>query len=237
MSKLHLHKSFLRQFHEDPVVSPTPEKFRYQHLNYRSFNGKHREVRLLYRSLSGRLNDEQIVQRLMEKLTKEVVPHAKKMSGCARQLFQIFTVYSDLQPYSACYYSTLLSELKIFTALTEHFKSRMQNHLIGFLENISSETTLKEESTACYTEDIRSLRHLTKVSLNQIEDIYDRIDLIVGKESQNEKAVTVASRIGEFLRHLLSLTENLIFSTRDTLNLLGKWEKRMLKREMQEIYN
>ena len=237
MSNLQLNRTFLRQFHDNGIMLQTQKKFQYQSLSYRPFSGKRRDVRLIYHPLASRVNDEHIVQRLMNKLTKEVVPHSKYLSAYVRQLIQVFSGYSDREPATASYYAHLVSELSSFSASTAIFQTRAQNHLISFLENIASVQTLGGESHACYSEDILSLRQLTEHALDQLQEMCDRLYLIVIKESQKGKAVMVFSRIGEWLRHLMAIAENLILSTQEILRLLKNWEVRMSKREMQEIYN
>jgi hypothetical protein len=215
----------------------TQKKFKYQSLCYRPFCGNRRDVRLIYHPLASRVNDEHIVQRLMNKLTKEVVPHSKYLSTYVRQLIQVFSGYSDHEPATASYYTHLLSELRSFLTSTAFFQTRVQNHLISFLENIASVQTLGGEGHACYTEDILSLRQLTEHALDQLNEMYDRLYLIVIKESQKGQALMVVSRIGEWLRHLMAIAKNIIFSTQDILRFLKNWEVRMSRREMQEIYN
>jgi hypothetical protein len=237
MSNLPLNKTFLRQFRDNQMVYSMQKPLSYQSLNYRQFCGNQDEMRLLYKGLSRRLNDENITQKLTERIVKEVIPHARRMSGFVNQLKKICLANSKHEPYTLPYYSPLIIELKTFGSLIEQFEKIVPKQVMKFLNGIRSEKTSGDSVQLYETEKILNLRQLTGHYLDLFREVQEHFFSFLRKESPEEHAIMVYSRIGANMMHLLNLTENLIGSTRDILHLLEKWEIRLKRRETQEIYN
>jgi hypothetical protein len=237
MPNLPLSTIFLRQFRDGQMVFTMPNELRFQSLNYRQFTGTRNELNLLYNRLSLKLNDETLVQKLSDKLTNEVIPQTRHLSGYVSQLRKICLGNAKLEPYTLPYYSPLLCELKEFASLIEQFQKLLPTRILSFLNTIRKEKHTAYINKVSETEVISGLRDLTIHYLNLFEEPRDHFYCFLQSESPQEHAIMVYSRIGGSIMHLLDIIENLTISIRDTLSLLDKWETRLDRRERQEIYN
>ena len=237
MPDLPLSTIFLRQFRNGQMVFTMPNKLRYQNLNYRQFSGRNNELGLLYKRLSQKLTDETLVQNLSDKLTKEAIPQARHIARFVSQLRKICLRNAKHEPYTLPYYSPLLCELKTLASLIEQFQKLLPTRILSFLNTIRKEKRPGDTNKVSETEVISGLRDLTIHYLNLFEEASDHFYHFLERESPEERAIMVNSRIGASLMHLLNFTESLMVNLRDTFSLLGKWETRLDRRERQEIYN
>jgi hypothetical protein len=237
MSNLPLNKTFLRQFRDNQMVYSMQKPRSYQSLNYRQFCGNQDEMRLLYKGLSRRLNDENLAQKLTDRIVKEVIPHARRMSGFVNQFKKNCLANAKHEPFTLPYYSPLIIELKTFASLIEQFEKIVPTQVMKFLNGIRSEKTSGDSVQLYETEKILNLRQLTRHYLDLFREVQGHFFSFLRKESPEEHAIMLYSRIGANMMHLLNLTENLIGSAREILHMLEKWEIRLKRRETQEIYN
>ncbi len=78
MSSHHLNNSFIKRFQDKPVHLGITEK-RYNDLLIHQFTGDNKDILPLLSPLAGKLNDNEIVQRLMSKLIRKDIPATKCM--------------------------------------------------------------------------------------------------------------------------------------------------------------
>ncbi len=233
MSSHHLNNSFIKRFQDKPVHLGITEK-RYNDLLIHQFTGDNKDILPLLSPLAGKLNDNEIVQRLMSKLIRKDIPATKCMLCFIQYLQHKLKNYDPEEPYTSRFCAMLQVEFTTFHSLIEAFQEKILIALLRILEIVNSK---KATATGTiYGEDVCNVSGEIECYLDLVGKYHDYFNMLWQKELQRA-AITVLSDIGENLSYLTDKIEKVLAESGNTKYLLKKWKTKLINRELQQTYN
>ena len=236
MNSFPFDSSFAKQFRQDYTVHFNAEGIPYHNLIFRTFGITETEIPSLSELLIPQLDDENIIHRLLVKVTNNDMPNAERLHRFAKETINELLAYANTELYTSSYYSHIIEILHSFLDLVQEFETKgLQVLCTKLTEYFTNEINLPAGS-----DEASNLYSIMEDYMYRIGEYFQHFHLLLQNESEsneNKARVLVMSQVAYYLDTIFTLTEKLISNTGSALDLICAWETALLHRDEQELYN
>jgi hypothetical protein len=190
----------------------------------------------LSKVLEQKLNDTAIIDRLVKDLENQNIPDYFRLSSFSHSLRRQIYSYIRTDVIITNYYKTVLDILNAFTELINDFQEKVQKNLLSKLKRLQTNVAGNNKQWSSSEETEVAIIVIGKF-LDELYDHYEDFSHIINSESRDFKSVTVTTHMQQYLLKLVSFIEKLIQDLTSTQKLRTSWGQRIIKRELQEVYN
>jgi hypothetical protein len=241
MSSYPFNTSFTKQFRQEQSASFCAEEKPFQSIlisTYSHFNDA--EINTLGRSLNEQLLDNNVIHRLLTKLTENDSPDAGRLSAFIQETHQELSNHANAEPFTAQYYKHLLELLTSFLNLVNEYDANGQELLMGNLNACYSSEPSFAVNQSVDSEEVATMHKIIEDYLYQIGEYYQYFHMLLQKEQEqkgDKSRVLVMSHVSYYLDTLITCTEKMIINMEVSLDMLLEWETALQNRESQELFN
>ena len=241
MSSFPFNTSFTKQFRQEQSVSFCAEERPFQNIlisTYSRFTDA--EINALGKSLNEQLLDNNIIHRLLNKLTQKDTPDAERLVAFIQETHQELRSNASAEPFTAQYYKHLIELLASFLDLISEYDANGQELLLGNLNACYSNETSFAINQSVDSEEVATMHKIIEDYIYQVGEYYQYFHMLLQKEQEQEtdkSKVLVMSHVAYYLDTLITCTEKMIINMEITLDMLLEWETALQNRESQELFN
>ncbi len=241
MSSYPFNNSFTKQFRQEQTVSFCAEEKSFQQIVISSYSSlTDAEINTLGQSLTRQLHDNEIIHRLLTKLTQHDSPDAARLATYIQEVHKELRNNANAEPFTAQYYKHLIELCTSFHELVNEYDMNGQELLLGNLNACYVNEDSFAVNQSVDSEEVATMHRIIEDFLYQIGEYYQYFHILLQKETEqgNEKGrVTVLSHVAYYLDTLITCTEKMIINLEGTLDMLLEWETALQNRESQELFN
>jgi len=241
MSSYPYNNSFTKQFRQEQTVSFCAEEKPFQHLLISSYSRlTDAEINTLGQSLTHQLHDNEIIHRLLSKLTQHDSPDAARLTAFVQEVHGELSNNANAEPFTAQYYKHLIELFTSFLELVNEYDMNGQELLLGNLNACYASEDSFAVNQSVDSEEVATMHRIIEDFLYQIGEYYQYFHVLLQKETEQEKdksRVQVLSHVAYYLDTLITCTEKMIINLETTLDLLLEWETSLQNRESQGLFN
>ena len=241
MSSYPYNNSFTKQFRQEQTVSFCAEEKPFQQIVISSYSPlTDAEINTLGQSLTRQLHDNEIIHRLLSKLTQHDSPDAARLAAYIQEVHQELSNNAHAEPFTAQYYKHLMELCTSFHELVNEYDMNGQELLLGNLNACYINEDSFAVNQSVDSEEVATMHRIIEDFLYQIGEYYQYFHILLQKETEqgNEKGrVMVLSHVAYYLDTLITCTEKMIINLEGTLDMLLEWETALQNRESQELFN
>ena len=241
MSSLSFNSSFTKQYRQEQPVTFCAEEKSVEQIVISTYSRiTDAEINAIGYSLNEQLFDNDIIHRLLSKLTQSDSQDAKRLLGFVQETHQELRNHASAEPFTAQYYNHLLELLVSFLDLVNEFDANGQELLIGNLNTCYYNETTFAVNQSVDSEEVATMHRIIEDYLYQIGEYYQYFHMLLQKESEQENTksrVMVISHVAYYLDTLITCTEKMIINMEGTLDMLLEWETALQNRESQSLFN
>lgn len=229
--------AFIRQFHQEPVLYSWQGKERYRNIRIRQFAGQKNETAPLGKVLTSRIDHSGIAGDLVGKLKNEDIPDTRKLSRFSHRIADKFSSCIQDEPYMRAYYQQLLRVMDSFLFLVDNYRNNMQQPWLRTLTGYVKEQPNTEEARSMSSEETASMQRLLARYTEEMQHFYEDFNTLLRQGVDNYHPVKVASSVEYCLLRLMMLIERSIHNGAYLVARLKEWNVRLIRNELQELYN
>lgn len=241
MSSYPFTNSFTKQFRQEQSVSFCAEEKPFQNIlisTYSRFTDA--EINSLGQSLNEQLLDNNIIHRLLNKLTQKDSPDSERLLAFIKETHQELRNNANAEPFTAQYYKHLIELLASFLDLVNEYDANGQELLMGNLNACYSNEPSFAVNQSVDSEEVATMHKIIEDYIYQVGEFYQYFHMLLQKEQEQEATksrVIVMSHVAYYLDTLITCTEKMIINMEITLDMLLEWETALQNRESQELFN
>jgi hypothetical protein len=241
MSSYPFNNSFTKQFRQERSVSFCAEEKPFRNIVLSTYSRiTDAETSILGQSLNQHLLDNNIIHRLLTKLSQQDSPDAERLSAFIRETHQQLHNHASAEPFTAQYYKHLLELLTSFLDLINEYDANGQELLMGNLNACYSNEPSFAVNQSVDSEEVAAMHRIIEDFLHQVGEYYQYFHMLLQKEQEqenNKSRVLVMSHVAYYLDTLITCTEKMIINMESSLDMLLEWETALQNRESQELFN
>jgi hypothetical protein len=228
---------FLNQFHQECIGYPGKKVQQFKTLLFRQFGGRKHEISRLVPSVEQKLEDSEVICRLMTQLENENIPDYFKLSNFARRFKRDLSSYVMNEHFTTKYYKMALGILEPFIRLIDDFNEKTQQLLFNRLKALPKAEKHLAKNTSISSEEADDLIVIMGQFLDYLYDYYNDFNSSIDRDSDGLKGIAFPTNMEQHMTNLVSLIEKLMYDTKSTQTLLQGWKTQLANRELQAIYN
>lgn len=233
--------TFTKQFRQEQSVSFCAEEKPFQNILISTYNRfTDAEINSLGQSLNEQLLDNNIIHRLLNKLTQNDCPDSERLLAFIRETHQELSSHASAEPFTAQYYKHLIELLASFRDLVNEYDANGQQLLMGNLNACYSNEPTFAVNQSVDSEEVSTMHKIIEDYIYQVGEYYQYFHMLLQKEQEQEtdkSRVLVMSHVAYYLDTLITCTEKMIINMEITLDMLLEWETALQNRESQELFN
>ena len=237
MQANNLNINFLNQFHQECIGYPGKKVQQFKTLLFRQFAGRKHEISRLAPSVEQKLEDSEVICRLMTQLENENIPDYCRLSNIARKIKRQVSSYVTNEHFTTKYFKMILRISEPFIRLIDDFHEKAQQGLLNRLKALHKAEKNLTKNTSVRSDQADDLILIMEQFLDHLYDYYNDFNSCIDKDSDGLKGTAVTTYLEQYMINLVSLIEKLMYDTKSTQTLLQSWKTRLAKRELQAIYN
>lgn len=241
MSSYPFNSSFTKQFRQEQPVTFCAEEKPFQQIVLSTYGRKtDEEINALGKLLNEQLFDNDIIHRLLIKLTQKDTRDAARLTSFIQDTHQELRNHASSEPFTAQYYKHLMELLASFQELVSEYDTNGQELLLGNLNACYFNENSFAVNQSVDSEEVATMHRIIEDYLYQVGEYYQYFHLLLQKESEqenNKSRVQVMSHVAYYLDTLITCTEKMIINMEITLDMLLEWETALQTRESQELFN
>jgi hypothetical protein len=241
MSSYPFNSSFTKQFRQEQPVTFCAEEKLYEQIVISTYNRiSDADMNLLGSALNEQLFDNDIIYRLLTKLTKKDSRDAQRLLAFIEETHQECRNHASAEPFTAQYYKHLLELLGSFLELINEYDTNGQELLLGNLNACYFNENSFAVNQSVDSEEVATMHRIIEDYLYQVGEFYQYFHMLLQKETEQDNSksrVQVISHIAYYLDTLITCTEKMIINMEGTLDMLLEWEAALQGRESQSLFN